>query len=107
MGRPLRSGHTEYRGSGGAVSDTHEIEFIPSGRGKAQCDPDPNYPDGIALDCSSHGDRTCTVELPYPAPECGIWIIHCKKCGMSVAATAAGRLDDPISIRMRCMEIVN
>lgn len=25
------------------------IEFIPSGRGKARCAPDPAYPDGKAI----------------------------------------------------------
>lgn len=27
----------------------HSIEFQPSGRGKAQCPPDPAYPNGKAI----------------------------------------------------------
>lgn len=81
---------------------SHSIEFRPSGRGKAQCDPNPEYPHGIALDTSKPNAASCLVDLPYPAPECGIWIVRCEDCPMSVAVTAAGRPDDPISLKMEC-----
>jgi hypothetical protein len=56
----------------------HTIEFQPSGRGKARCAPDPNYPVGKAVNCSIFDDEsTCTVDLPYPAPECGTHIVRC------------------------------
>jgi len=79
----------------------HLVTFFPSGRGKAQCPPDPNYPEGIPLDVSQ-GRPSCLVTLPYPAPECGLWIVTCRKCLTSVAITAAGRPDDPTSVRIPC-----
>ncbi len=79
----------------------HEVEFIPSGRGKAQCAPDPRYPRGIAVDCS-FGRTACTVTLPYPAPECGHFRVVCRLCETSAGITAAGRPDDPISVKIPC-----
>ena len=80
---------------------THTVEFVPSGRGKAQCAPDPAYPDGIDLDVSL-GAASCKVDLPYPAPECGHFIVRCGLCGFSAAITAAGRPDDPKSVTIPC-----
>lgn len=81
----------------------HDVVFRPSGRGKAQCPPDPNYPNGIELDCSTPpAGATCLVGLPYPAPECGLWMVHCNQCAITIAVTTAGRPDDPISVRMDC-----
>ena len=82
---------------------SHSIDFQPSGRGKARCAPDPLYPDGKAVDCSE-GQVACDVDLPYPATECGAWIVRCKACGMSVGVTAAGRPDDPTKVKMPCKE---
>lgn len=66
--------------------EAHSVVFEPSGRGKAQCPPDPLYPSGKATDCTVFGETTyCTKELPYPAPECGAWMVRCAACGMSVA----------------------
>lgn len=78
------------------------ITFEPSGRGKAQCPSDPNYPKGIAVPCPPNLVVSCFVELPYPAPECGLWIITCDRCECSMAVTAAGRPDDPVSVYMPC-----
>lgn len=42
-----------------------DINFQPSGRGKAQNPPNPDYPNGIAVDT---GQRpACLATLPYPA----------------------------------------
>lgn len=84
------------------MNDTHSIEFQPSGRGKAQCPSNPDYPNGIALDITNGEEEGCMVEIPYPAPECGLYVIRCNLCDTSVALTAAGRADDPTSIKMRC-----
>lgn len=80
----------------------HSVQFIASGRGKAQCDPDPDFPHGIALDMAAGAVPFCEVKLPYPAPECGLFIVRCRDCPMSVAITAAGRPDDPVSVRLEC-----
>lgn len=81
--------------------EAHSVEFQPSGRGKAQCPPNPNFPNGVKVDVSD-GLIACIKHLPYPAPECGAWIVRCKACDMSVAVTAAGRHDDPVSVTMAC-----
>lgn len=79
---------------------SHHVTFVKSGRGKAQCAPNPDYPNGIKIVITD--DVKCKVDLPYPAPECGHWSIHCSACGLTVAVTAAGRPDDPISIEIPC-----
>lgn len=79
----------------------HSIEFVPSGRGPARCAPNAAYPNGIAVDIA--GDKpACEITLPYPAPECGAYYINCNCCGLHFAVTAAGRPDDPISVRVPC-----
>jgi hypothetical protein len=80
-----------------------EIHFVKTGRGKAQCPPNPNYPNGVALDGADDPDKPfCTAELPYPAPECGMWFVKCEICSIKVMVTAAGRPDDPRSVKMNC-----
>lgn len=81
---------------------SHSVRFEPSGRGQAQCAPDPAFPNGIALSVGKSGEKACSVALPYPAPECGMWIVRCGECPMSLAITAAGRPDDPISVTFPC-----
>lgn len=77
------------------------IKFIPSGRGAAQCPPNPEFPKGVMIDAA--GEKTaCAVTLPYPAPECGMFMLECRICGMKVAVTAAGRPDDPMIVRVPC-----
>lgn len=84
------------------TSEAHIVQFRASGRGKAQCPPNPNFPNGIEVDASM-GEQGCVVALPYPAPECGLWIINCAACGGGgVAITAAGRADDPKSVKIPC-----
>jgi hypothetical protein len=78
----------------------HTVQFVPSGRGKAQCEPDPEYQHGKAIDCGFN--VSCFVELPYPAPECGHYLVTCNECDMCIAITAAGRPDDPISVTIPC-----
>lgn len=81
------------------------VEFVPSGRGKAQCAPNPGYPDGIDIKIK---DRpVCVVALPYPAPECGHHMLRCVRCGVAVAVTAAGRADDPKSVEIPCQGLAN
>lgn len=79
----------------------HDLEFVASGRGQAQCPSNPEYPSGIIVDATD-GEMGCVVKLPYPAPECGHFRVSCKVCRMSVAITAAGRADDPTSVKIPC-----
>lgn len=80
-----------------------DITFQPSGRGKAQCEPNPAFPNGIKLDATiNNSQKSCLIELSYPAPECGLWMIECKECGLTLAVTAAGRTEDPISVCVPC-----
>jgi hypothetical protein len=68
------------------------------------CPPDPEYPDGVDLDCSK-GREFCETELEYPAPRCGYYVIACDVCGLTCLVTTAGRRDDPRSIKLACKTI--
>jgi hypothetical protein len=81
---------------------TYDVKFVPSGRGKAQCPADPNFPYGVEIDGRREGLPFCTFALDYPAPECGVWLINCHGCHCTYAVTAAGRADDPVSITIPC-----
>lgn len=76
------------------------IQWLDRGR-EAQCPPDPAYPDGKDVDIS-FGAKACETRLPFPAPRCGVWIVTCSDCGLSVGFTAAGRVDDPRRVRVPC-----
>jgi len=80
----------------------HVVEFHASGRGKAQCPPNPAYPEGMDVDASIAGRESCRVDLPYPAPECGTWTITCLHCPFRLIVTAAGRPDDPRTVTVPC-----
>lgn len=67
-----------------------------------QCAPDPNYPNGKAIDISVPGSPSCAADLPYPARRCGVYVIECRQCGFKIGLTTAGRPDDPRSIRIPC-----
>lgn len=82
---------------------SHRIKFVASGRGKAQCPPNPDYPNGIHVDLTKGSRPCCEVDLPYPAPECGFYDITCSLCGMRVAITSVGRPDDPVAARIPCL----
>lgn len=84
------------------ATEAISVEWRASGRGEARCAPNPAYPEGIDID-ASEGRQGCTVELPYPAPECGMWMVKCQACGRGIVAiTAAGRRDDPRTVKIPC-----
>jgi len=83
------------------VEQAMKIEWV-DGKREPQCAPDPAYPNGKDLDCSNGAAKTCTAQLTCPAPRCGHYVVECKRCGYRVAATTAGRPDDPRSIKMPC-----
>lgn len=83
------------------VVQQFEVRFEDSGR-SAQCPPNPAYPTGIDVDGSCGAAKSCTVAIPYPSPRCGLQVISCRACGLTVAITVAGRVDDPRSIKLAC-----
>lgn len=80
------------------------IEWRDAGR-EPQCPSNPKYPKGIDLDCSEGAPQNCVVQLPYPAKRCGAYVAQCRICGYRVAATTAGRADDPRTIKVACKNI--
>ena len=67
-----------------------------------QCPPNPAHPNGIDVDLSEGQSKTCSTDLQYPAPRCGVHFVMCKKCKFSAAITTAGRPDDPRSVKLPC-----
>lgn len=85
------------------MSEKFSIEFMPSGRGKAQCPSDPKFPQGKIFDLRLiENVASCDVDLEWPSPECGAWVIRCQECKSSALVTCAGRKDDPIKIKINC-----
>lgn len=80
---------------------TLNVTWKDSGR-EPQCPPDPAYPKGKDVDISGGAGDFCITDLLYPAPRCGLWLVRCNQCGRSVAITAAGRPDDPRSVKLAC-----
>ena len=78
-----------------------KVEWHDAGR-EPQCAPNPQYPNGIDLDCADGAEATCMTGLPYPAKRCGLYTVTCELCGQTVAVTTAGRPDDPRTLKMAC-----
>ena len=85
-----------------------KIDWIDRGRPPRE-KPNPAYPNGIDLDTSNGAAKTCTVQLPYPAPHknIGTWFVTCETCGYRAACTMASRPDDPRSIKLPCKAVNN
>jgi hypothetical protein len=84
------------------MSGSFKITWAPNGK-TATCKANPAYPEGVDLDPEPKVAIACSTALPYPAPACGTHIVECLICGLRVAVTAAGRPDDPRSLRLPCM----
>jgi hypothetical protein len=80
-----------------------KVTFIDSGR-EPKCPPDPAFPKGMDVDLSLGAVNTCAVELLYPSPRCGQWLIKCERCQQEIMITTAGRPDDPRSVKLACKE---
>lgn len=80
-----------------------KVNWIDRGR-EPQCEPNPDYPDGVDLDTSFGASSSCFTELPYPAKRCGYYLVVCDRCQQSVLITTAGRRDDPRSVKLACMD---
>lgn len=83
-----------------------KVTFIDGGR-YPKCPPDPKYPNGVNVDRTDGAKTTCIVNIPYPAPRCGLMVVECSKCGLITAVTVAGRVDDPRTLRLACKLIFN
>jgi hypothetical protein len=84
----------------GVLLVTLHATFIDEGR-QAEHPPDPNFPLGIGVDCTA-GRPGCAVALRYPALGIGKWFIRCDACGTNALVSAAGRSDDPHTVRLPC-----
>jgi hypothetical protein len=82
---------------------TLHATWFGAGR-KAQHPPDPRYPLGMVMD-GTQGRPGCEAKLEYPAPCIGKWLITCDVCGTKVVVTAAGRPDDPHTVRLPCVAV--
>ena len=81
------------------------VTFIDSGR-EPKCAPNPKYPNGMDVDAGDGGERTCSTDIPYPSPRCGLQLVTCLKCGYSIALTVAGRPDDPKRVTVPCRQLI-
>jgi hypothetical protein len=79
----------------------------PPGSPSVPIAPDPDYPDGKALDIARGRLPACSLDLPYPAQGHGMWEIFCALCGLKIGVTASGRPDDPRSVRFACRVPLN
>lgn len=83
-----------------------KIDWIDHGRAPT-VKPNPAYPNGVDIDLSRGAEKTCLVDLPYPARRCGRYVITCPDCGLSAFVTTAGRADDPRSLKIGCGQIAD
>jgi hypothetical protein len=77
------------------------VTWIDQGQ-EPRVSPNPAYPEGIDLDITDGQEPNCMTALPYPAKRIGYYRIWCRQCGIRVACTTAGRIDDPRTIRVAC-----
>lgn len=82
------------------------VEFLDANR-EPKCAPNPEFPNGKDVDASFGSPDTCSAEIPYPAPRCGVMLVKCKKCGLTIGLTVAGRIDDPRSVKVACRQTIN
>lgn len=82
----------------------HVVRWIDRGR-EPQCAPNSAYPNGKPLrltDTAKAKAQHCRVDLQYPAKRCGVYVVECKRCGLSMGVTTAGRPDDPTYVELLC-----
>lgn len=77
------------------------VKFADRGR-EAQCEPNPAFPLGMDVDASD-GNSACWGSVP-PAPRCGIYVVHCIRCGFTAGFTMAGRADDLVRFKLPCAD---
>ncbi len=87
------------------INDKFSIGWIDFER-EPKCEPNPNFPKGIDIKTTS-GVPGCKVDLPYPAKRCGLYVVKCSVCDMTIGVTTAGRPDDPRSVEVPCKALLN
>lgn len=80
---------------------TIDVNFIDSGRTATQ-PSNPKFPNGQQISVAEPGQKSCTFNLPYPAPGCGTYSIVCSACRFTALVTVAGRADDPRVLTLPC-----
>ena len=81
---------------------TIDVTFLDAGRSPTE-KPNPKFPDGMAINLNVNPiAKSCTKNLPWPAPRCGSYIVTCRECGFTAGVTVAGRADDPRIITIPC-----
>lgn len=82
---------------------TIDVRFLDSGVRPTQ-KPNPAWPNGTPVNLAADLVlvKTCTRNLPYPAPRCGLYEVECRTCGFRALLTVAGRPDDPNMITLPC-----
>lgn len=80
-----------------------KVTWLDLGR-DAQYPPDPAYPSGKDIQLHTGIKPKCTIQLPYPAARCGLYIVECEQCGVRLGVTTAGRHDDPRSVEIACRQ---
>ena len=79
-----------------------DVVFLDSGRA-SECKSDPKFPEGQPINLAPNAIvKTCSRNLPYPAPRCGVYLITCQTCHYRAALTVAGRPDDPCMVTIPC-----
>lgn len=78
-----------------------KLQFLTKGQ-KATQQPDPRYPTGMEVDMSYGRTPTCQIKPPYPAVSVGTFHATCDRCGLTIAFTVAGRVDDPKLVTVAC-----
>lgn len=82
-----------------------DVVFVDAGR-KATEKPNPRFPDGMRVDLNINPlHKSCTRNLPYPAPRVGSYIVSCRECRFSAGITVAGRADDPRVVTIPCKAV--
>lgn len=82
---------------------TIDVRFIDGGMTATER-PNPRFPDGMRVNLAKDLilTKTCSRNLPYPAPRCGMYEVTCRTCGFKAIITVAGRADDPNCVTMPC-----
>lgn len=86
--------------------DKFVVRWVDSGR-EALCGANPNFLEGRDFDVSQGAERACVLDLPYPAPRVGHYIIECKVCRQQIGFLTSGLPSDPRRVKFACKPRLN